>query len=210
MQKVKSFELGRSMIEMLGVLAIIGVLSVGGIAGYSKAMEKFKINKTIEQYNYLIFGMLDNIKDTQKITETTGLTNIAEAAGLIPATWTIVAGTNNNIVQDELGNNIQMFAQTGTPLSIDFRLENFNKKSFTHRLCTELFQNTLIPLNEAIRTIYIYNGQTDDSIYRGKSTCVANLSGKRKCLVSATLSDIKKSCDFCADNKNCAIAVKFE
>ena len=40
---------GRSMIEMLGVLAIIGVLSVGGIAGYSKAMMKFKINKTIDQ-----------------------------------------------------------------------------------------------------------------------------------------------------------------
>ena len=51
----KNFEKGRSMIEMLGVLAIIGVLSVGGIAGYSKAMEKFKINKTIEQYNHLIF-----------------------------------------------------------------------------------------------------------------------------------------------------------
>ena len=25
---------GRSMVEMLGVLAIIGVLSIGGIAGY--------------------------------------------------------------------------------------------------------------------------------------------------------------------------------
>lgn len=37
------------MIEMLGVLAIIGVLSVGGIAGYSKAMEKFKINKTMQE-----------------------------------------------------------------------------------------------------------------------------------------------------------------
>lgn len=45
----KNFENGRSMIEMLGVLAIIGVLSVAGIAGYSKAMEKFKINKTIQQ-----------------------------------------------------------------------------------------------------------------------------------------------------------------
>jgi len=45
----KPNENGRSMIEMLGVLAIIGVLSVGGIAGYSKAMMKFKINKTIEQ-----------------------------------------------------------------------------------------------------------------------------------------------------------------
>ena len=40
---------GRSMIEMLGVLAIIGVLSVGGIAGYSKAMMKYRTNKTIEQ-----------------------------------------------------------------------------------------------------------------------------------------------------------------
>ena len=44
---------GRSMIEMLGVLAIIGVLSVGGIAGYSRAMEKFKINKTINQISHI-------------------------------------------------------------------------------------------------------------------------------------------------------------
>ena len=37
--------MGRSMIEMLGVLAIIAVLSVGGIAGYSKAMQMYKLNK---------------------------------------------------------------------------------------------------------------------------------------------------------------------
>ena len=42
------------MIEMLGVLAIIGVLSVGGIAGYSKAMMKFKINKTIDQISMTV------------------------------------------------------------------------------------------------------------------------------------------------------------
>ena len=50
---MKNFEIknqnGRSMIEMLGVLAIMGVLSVGGIAGYSKAMQKYRINKSIEQ-----------------------------------------------------------------------------------------------------------------------------------------------------------------
>jgi len=49
MLSAKSKQNGRSMIEMLGVLAIIGVLSVGGIAGYSKAMMKYRINKTIEQ-----------------------------------------------------------------------------------------------------------------------------------------------------------------
>ncbi|MBQ8671301.1 MAG: hypothetical protein IJ525_02140 [Alphaproteobacteria bacterium] len=47
--KGRGIQSGRSMIEMLGVLAIIGVLSVGGIAGYSKAMTKYRINKTIEQ-----------------------------------------------------------------------------------------------------------------------------------------------------------------
>ena len=44
---------GRSMIEMLGVLAIIGVLSVGGLAGYSKAMDKYRINETINQIIYM-------------------------------------------------------------------------------------------------------------------------------------------------------------
>ena len=48
-----STQSGRSMIEMLGVLAIVGVLSVGGIAGYSKAMTKFKINKTIDQVTHI-------------------------------------------------------------------------------------------------------------------------------------------------------------
>ena len=33
-------ESGRSMVEMLGVLAIIGVLSVGGVAGYNFAMTR--------------------------------------------------------------------------------------------------------------------------------------------------------------------------
>ncbi len=48
---------GRSMVEMLGVLAIIGVLSVGGIAGYSKAMNKFKINKTTDQVSVLVANL---------------------------------------------------------------------------------------------------------------------------------------------------------
>ncbi len=45
---------GRSMIEMLGVLAIIGVLSVGGIAGYSKAMTKNKINKVVDNVSMIV------------------------------------------------------------------------------------------------------------------------------------------------------------
>ena len=47
-------ENGRSMVEMLGVLAIIGVLSVGVISGYSKAMMKYKLNKQRTQISELL------------------------------------------------------------------------------------------------------------------------------------------------------------
>ena len=57
---------GRSMVEMLGVLANIGVLSVGAIAGYSKAMMKYKLNKQAVTsilfivISYIIFQSLSN------------------------------------------------------------------------------------------------------------------------------------------------------
>jgi len=45
----KNLQSGRSMIEMLGVLAIVGILSAGGIAGYSMAMQSYKTNQLIER-----------------------------------------------------------------------------------------------------------------------------------------------------------------
>ena len=51
---MRNNENGRSMVEMLGVLAIIGVLSAGGLAGYSKAMFKHKLNNTMEQITMLV------------------------------------------------------------------------------------------------------------------------------------------------------------
>ena len=53
-RKINCNQSGRSMIEMLGVLAIIGVLSVGGIAGYSKAMTKNKINKVVDSVSMIV------------------------------------------------------------------------------------------------------------------------------------------------------------
>ncbi len=49
----KNNEKGRSMVEMLGVLAIIGVLSAAGLAGYSKAMAKHRSNQIIDQFNHI-------------------------------------------------------------------------------------------------------------------------------------------------------------
>ena len=52
MQNLKS-QNGRSMVEMLGVLAIIGVLSVGGVYGYGVAMKKHKANEALHKASML-------------------------------------------------------------------------------------------------------------------------------------------------------------
>ena len=61
MNVIKS-QSGRSMIEMLGVLAIIGVLSVGGLVGYSKAMERYRVNETINQISHIVTNTRDLFK----------------------------------------------------------------------------------------------------------------------------------------------------
>ena len=66
-------ENGRSMIEMLGVLAIVGVLSVGAMSGYAKAMLKYKLNKQTEQ----IGSILDYASLYSKMTENIFMTSSA-------------------------------------------------------------------------------------------------------------------------------------
>ena len=50
------------MIEMLGVLAIIAVLSVGGIASYTKAMERYKLIKYREGIVELVSNFIHNYR----------------------------------------------------------------------------------------------------------------------------------------------------
>lgn len=92
-----SFEKGRSMIEMLGVLAIIGVLSIGGIAGYSKGMTKIKVNKTTHQITQIVTGILTVFANSKTLSGTdkeypdefstynTGDVELFEALGIIDA-----------------------------------------------------------------------------------------------------------------------------
>ena len=52
-------ESGRTMLEMLGVLAIMGVIMYGAIAGISFGVESFKINATFNLLEELSQGVID-------------------------------------------------------------------------------------------------------------------------------------------------------
>ncbi len=80
---MKNNQSGRSMVEMLGVLAIIGVLSAGGLAGYSKAMFKHKLNNTMDQITMLVTN-IRTMYGTQG--SYAGLSNYeAYRLGIVPA-----------------------------------------------------------------------------------------------------------------------------
>ena len=61
-------ESGRSMVEMLGVLAIIGVLSIGGILGYTRAMNNWKANEILDAANRVMVAAQLDQTDAQEVT----------------------------------------------------------------------------------------------------------------------------------------------
>ncbi len=96
---------GRSMIEMLGVLAIIAVLSVGGIAGYSKAMNMWKSNIQRNMITELIHAMIEiKPKLGSNLGEFQNITYLVNDLGYLPE------GTifENNAIYDKSGNHIEI------------------------------------------------------------------------------------------------------
>ncbi len=82
--RYSSSENGRSMIEMLGVLAIVGILSTGAISGYSKAMLKHKTNKTVELITQMSMG-IKTAFSTQKNYSGSGNIDTLNKLGIIPS-----------------------------------------------------------------------------------------------------------------------------
>ena len=105
--KFKKSQSGRSMVEMLGVLAIIGVLSVGGIAGYSLSMRRHRANIVVDLaskyalvlYNFCLQKLINGDEDITRLGLCAHESNptFAEAdIGSLPAGVTAI-GTKQNV-----------------------------------------------------------------------------------------------------------------
>ena len=72
-----NFETGRSMVEMLGTLAIIGVLSIAGIAGYSYAMDKHRANTIVNEVNLRAMDLIAQANRSGELSLSNWPTKIA-------------------------------------------------------------------------------------------------------------------------------------
>ena len=204
---------GRSMIEMLGVLAIIGVLSVGGIAGYSKAMEKWKINKAIAGYSYLTQGLLEHIDNLRNLKSDNDsnkydLLETIKGLNLLPEGWSFKGGS----ILDTVGSTITIFSRNnnlvydialGNTSSVDGHLVSDN---FSTKLCREFIINFAQPLHSSLQSVWIYRTKNGSIHYYGDSQC----TDSNKCLVNMTLSDIQNVCISCAVGMDyCLLVLEF-
>ena len=215
----KNFEKGRSMIEMLGVLATIGVLSVGGIAGYSKAMEKFKVNKLMAEYNHLILGLLEYKDNFQKYTKgEPQLTDFVQSVGLVPDSWHMI--NKYYYLEDSHGNWVDIrYRQKNNPredaepeqygLIIDFYLNvnvddkgNRTSENFQDKVCMEMVDSIFKPLHYTLKGLILIGGA---GMYYGDEFC----GSERRCLKNQTISQIKNMCVSCRRTNVCAVTVIF-
>jgi type II secretory pathway pseudopilin PulG len=214
---------GRSMVEMLGVLAIIGVLSVGAISGYSKAMFKYKLNKQAESFNSLLNSAIQLYPDltrtynAKKFDNASGVQFVLNVFGkmnLIPDSMSI---QNNYIVDifknhiwfsyynsnDGTSNEYLMYvtlARTGNTLSD-------HDKEVCRNMVTVAKENSE---NLAWLEMRSYRGGTSSnqtSLFGGLADLFLSNVPKNRLLRNAGVKEIDDFCSACNSEETCQLIV---
>ncbi len=193
---------GRPMIEMLGVLAISVILSVGGIKGFNNAMTGHKLNKLSEEHSVF----LQNIhQDTIKLckTNTTGsyqsISKYLNALDIIPAKWKYNKYTGE--IYDSIGFKIAAYTANSTTIAINYSIPKDVKEK--EQICRKIWTSTLVPLAGIFYQIRMLSGGVVTIRTYGENYCNEK---NQDCISKLTISNIKDICQSCG-NQWCYIDI---
>ena len=196
----KSNQSGRSMVEMLGVLAIIGVLSVGAIAGYSKAMMKYKLNKQAEQLNFILNGVYQYLGAIYDSTlNSIVVTSTFAKLGVIPEEMVQKDGT----YRDVFGNKIEITILQSLNKTTHFGIEIANSNNM--EICQNIF-NIAKEHNSIITSFIVYT--PDYQYWVGER--FSNPTADTKYLADMTVSDIMDFCSTIKPGQSWSAAIKID
>ena len=203
---------GRSMVEMLGVLAIIGVLSVGAIAGYSKAMMKYKLNKHAESFSMLLNNALQ-LEGKLSFTpnEVTFYGDVFKKLNLIPEGFKYVS---NFRLKDMFGNEIWIYHHDNLyngGLHFSAIGYNFLPTSQGAEICRNIAiaaKENAADLSEI--SVHKYYNDTDKNYDKigtlyGDAYCIKN----ENCLRELDLNKIENLCNAC-NERACTLYVDWK
>jgi type II secretory pathway pseudopilin PulG len=187
MKLFKNNQHGRSMVEMLGVLAIIGVLSVGGIAGYSKAMYKQKMNKSVDIVSKVLMGVNEwsakNIDDNFDNQNAIKLGILDKSLCNNSNECILPTGGRINVYDD--GIEIQFRESNRINLCIDFLSHHWE---------------TALPDNSSYISIVSTSGE-----YVGQGNYIYSTNTNIGVKLEYTLTDIENTCTKACNNVECMI-----
>ncbi len=199
-------ENGRSMVEMLGVLAIIGVLSVGAISGYSKAMMRYKLNKQTEQ----IGSILDYTILYADQLHNSGIwyaTELLMKLGVIPLEMT--RPNERQYIYDVFNNPILITFAGGGGAS--YKAMKISIGSHAHEICLNLYQ--MAKLRSASLWQTVFTRSTEDVSEElanrvwGDAYCTKNT---KYCLKNITLTQMHELCSICDDTTKCTFSILWD
>ena len=204
---------GRSMVEMLGVLAIIGVLSVGAIAGYSKAMMKYKLNQYSEAVNLLINNVLQIKGQLQhKANTVTNFRTILYKLKLLPDG--IIYDENSEYVHDRwFNNNILITYNNSQYIGSDGKVEQ-NDMGFIRLNFSPASMHGAEVCHTAINVIKQNAGDIEymELLQYSDSDGRYNYSGRIRSqeLLTLNISKIDQLCNQCRDYEVCGLLVAWK
>ncbi len=202
---------GRSMVEMLGVLAIIGVLSVGAISGYSKAMLKYKLNKQSEQLTYLLnstYQLLSESKFMKTEDKAYNMTDMLIKLNLVPQE--MIKDSNFKFIYDAMGNEIFVGWEKDSKRKHDFfkiTLFGVNNR-IDDNTCINVLNFSKEMSGFLWQTHFIYSTDEDDSDHYDVRTYGDAYCGNTyPCLKDLTVARIRELCDTCLNQTICNIRI---
>lgn len=202
---MKTNENGRSMIEMLGVLAIIGVLSVGSIAGYQKAMMKYKMNKQAENFNMLLSNALQISGSLPKATKNGRIhyNNMLLKLNLLPDGIVYknepfsIKNSFPDQLEDIFGTQIGFYSQEGYGYEFAFSIKLANS-SYGSDICKNIINITKEHSSNILRLI------REDFTTGGANSSISIWSdcSQGTCFKNLSLNDIGNICKISDSTQN--------
>ena len=211
---MKQNENGRSMIEMLGVLAIVGVLSVLGLAAYNKAISKYKCNQTIHyitqiaQQTRIAFGSQRNYSGLGSSVDE--IRNVMFTADLAPKEMLVNIDENGEYVAPYIFKNpfkgdvsLRIADQSivGDQMAFIIRFENL-PKSACIEVATSVWGNasssgfvgmTINQANNLLSTTCVSSAieQKGSAVHCGKKSVMPAVAAANACLQSGNYIELK-------------------
>ena len=183
---------GRSMIEMLGVLSIVGILTISSVSEFEKLITRNKTQKVIETFTQLIQEVLIRSSSFRQIPDGyTSYMNLAiSQAAILPSGWYYKNGKlyNNMGYANFYNKNNQI--QINYILTPKASLLNNHSKE----ICRILFTNLVIPFASTLKLTAVYRGNDQVGRWYGDNYCK---EPQKQCLKNITISEIEKQCSMC-------------